>query len=60
MKSRSTIEAPMSEAPMSVINESPTVGNIGIVVEDDVVAVPVGIPVVPPPTEAGVKADPKA
>jgi len=67
MKSRPTIEVPTpAEVPMSaevampVIDESPTVGNIGVVVVDDVVAVPIGIPVVPSPAEAGVETYPKA
>jgi hypothetical protein len=43
-----------------VMLESPTVGNIGIVVVDDAVAVPIGVPVVPSPAEAAEDADPKA
>src|SRR6266849_1533119 len=61
MKSRTMIEVAVPvEVPMPVIDESRTVGNISVVVVDDVVVVPVGIPVVPSPAKAGVETHPKA
>ena len=57
MKSAAMIEVPGRAIERVVIGEDSAVGDVGVVVEDDSVAMPIISPVVPAPAEAAEEAD---
>src|ERR1700675_953455 len=60
MRCSNTVGAPARVIESVVIGEDPAVGDVGIVVEDDAVMMPVVSPVVPTPAKAAKEADAKA